>query len=222
MTIFSLGKLQKEAALSRVSDESLGKIQEVESPVFKELPGAKANDDSTVPLTGPAGEPAGTSEGTSVGNHPRASYGETRAEVLGLHGGREQFWGTPARPVSGWLGFNAQKCSPVSCFGTTQGLKMSQEIMQSTEQAYDFVPRAMSSPVRPAHCLRAAQSAARASSVVQSPSCRRLALPARLVCLPPGRQRKLTSEPRSLSCYRVTETSGNIEIVLRWWDSLVS
>uniref|UniRef100_A0A452VPB9 Phosphate transporter n=1 Tax=Ursus maritimus TaxID=29073 RepID=A0A452VPB9_URSMA len=69
------GKLQKEAALSRVSDESLGKIQEVESPVFKELPGAKANDDSTVPLTGPAGEPAGTSEGTSVGNHPRASYG---------------------------------------------------------------------------------------------------------------------------------------------------
>ncbi|KAF0876758.1 S20A2 protein, partial [Crocuta crocuta] len=58
MPIFSLGKLQKEAALSRVSDESLSKIQEEESPVFKELPGAKANDDSTVPLTGSAGEPA--------------------------------------------------------------------------------------------------------------------------------------------------------------------
>lgn len=86
MTIFSLGKLQKEAALSRVSDESLGKIQEADSPVFKELPGAKANDDSTVPLTGPAGEPAGTSEGTSVGNHPRASYGKTCAEDWGLHG----------------------------------------------------------------------------------------------------------------------------------------
>lgn len=93
MAIFSLGKLQKEAALSRVSDESLGKIQEAESPVFKELPGAKTNDDSTVPLTGPAGEPAGTSEGTSVGNHPRASYGKMCAEDLGLRGGREQFWG---------------------------------------------------------------------------------------------------------------------------------
>ncbi|XP_044235235.3 sodium-dependent phosphate transporter 2 isoform X1 [Ursus arctos] len=77
------GKLQKEAALSRVSDESLGKIQEVESPVFKELPGAKANDDSTVPLTGPAGEPAGTSEGTSVGNHPRASYGRALSMTHG-------------------------------------------------------------------------------------------------------------------------------------------
>ncbi|KAF3825430.1 hypothetical protein GH733_005412 [Mirounga leonina] len=77
------GKLQKEAALSRVSDESLGKIQEVDSPVFKELPGAKANDDSTVPLTGPAGELAGTSEGTSVGNHPRASYGRALSMTHG-------------------------------------------------------------------------------------------------------------------------------------------
>nr|XP_025741781.1 sodium-dependent phosphate transporter 2 isoform X2 [Callorhinus ursinus] len=77
------GKLQKEAALSRVSDESLGKIQEADSPVFKELPGAKANDDSTVPLTGPAGEPAGTSEGTSVGNHPRASYGRALSMTHG-------------------------------------------------------------------------------------------------------------------------------------------
>lgn len=68
------GKLQKEGALSRTSDESLNKVQEVESPVFKELPGAKANDDSTVPLTGPS-ELSGTSESTSVGNHPRASYG---------------------------------------------------------------------------------------------------------------------------------------------------
>lgn len=92
MTIFSLGKLQKEGALPRVSDESLNKIQEVESPVFKELPGAKANDDSTVPLTGSAGETPGTSEGISAGNHPRASYG--KMEGLGWHGGREQsLWG---------------------------------------------------------------------------------------------------------------------------------
>ncbi|XP_053516019.1 sodium-dependent phosphate transporter 2 isoform X2 [Artibeus jamaicensis] len=69
------GKLQKEGALSRVSDESLNKTQEAESPVFKELPGAKANDDSTVPLTGPAGEMPVAPEGTSVGSHPRASYG---------------------------------------------------------------------------------------------------------------------------------------------------
>lgn len=69
------GKLQKEGALSRTSDESLNKVQEVESPVFKELPGAKANDDSTVPLTGSAGEMAGTSEGSLVGTHPRVAYG---------------------------------------------------------------------------------------------------------------------------------------------------
>ncbi|XP_042535341.1 sodium-dependent phosphate transporter 2 [Dipodomys spectabilis] len=69
------GKLQKEGALSRVSDESLSKVQEVESPVFRELPGAKANDDSTVPLTGPPGETTGALEGTSTGKHPRASYG---------------------------------------------------------------------------------------------------------------------------------------------------
>ncbi|KAB1257763.1 Sodium-dependent phosphate transporter 2 [Camelus dromedarius] len=76
------GKLQKEGALSRVSDESLHKIQEVESPVFKELPGAKANDDSTVPLTGSAVE-SGTSEGTSTGHHPRATYGRALSMTHG-------------------------------------------------------------------------------------------------------------------------------------------
>lgn len=81
MTLLSLGKLQKEGALSRVSDESLNKIQEIESPVFKELPGAKASDDSTLPLTGSAGETSGTSEGTSAGNHPRASYGKTHSRA---------------------------------------------------------------------------------------------------------------------------------------------
>ncbi|XP_072806262.1 sodium-dependent phosphate transporter 2 [Vicugna pacos] len=76
------GKLQKQGALSRVSDESLHKIQEVESPVFKELPGAKANDDSTVPLTGSAVE-SGTSEGTSTGHHPRATYGRALSMTHG-------------------------------------------------------------------------------------------------------------------------------------------
>ncbi|XP_070355916.1 sodium-dependent phosphate transporter 2 isoform X3 [Equus asinus] len=77
------GKLQKEGALSRVSDESLNKIQEVESPVFKELPGAKTNDDSTVPLTGSAGETVGALEGSSVGHHPRATYGRALSMTQG-------------------------------------------------------------------------------------------------------------------------------------------
>lgn len=63
--------------MSPASEESLGKVQEAESPVFKELPGTKAGDDSTVPLTGPAGEPAATtSEGPPATNHPRAPYGK--------------------------------------------------------------------------------------------------------------------------------------------------
>jgi hypothetical protein len=108
MTLFSLGKLQKEAALSQVSDENLSKVQEVESPVFKELPGAKGNDDSTVPLTGAGGETAGTSEGTSAGNHPRASYGKAlmRAWVYMWWGDSSSFmcvfvvyWGSNPGPV---------------------------------------------------------------------------------------------------------------------------
>ncbi|KAM8938880.1 sodium-dependent phosphate transporter 2 isoform 1-T1 [Pelodytes ibericus] len=43
-------RLKKEA-LSRISEESLDKIQDEETPVFKELPGAKGNDESVVPLT---------------------------------------------------------------------------------------------------------------------------------------------------------------------------
>ncbi|XP_004481761.1 sodium-dependent phosphate transporter 2 isoform X2 [Dasypus novemcinctus] len=77
------GKLQKEGALSRVSDESLNKVQEAESPVFKELPGAKADDDSTVPLTASAGETSGAPEGPSAGSHPRASYGRALSMTHG-------------------------------------------------------------------------------------------------------------------------------------------
>ncbi|XP_059541268.1 sodium-dependent phosphate transporter 2 isoform X3 [Myotis daubentonii] len=76
-------KLRKEGALSRVSDESLNKIQEAESPVFKELPGAKANDDSTIPLTGSAGETSVAPEGTSVVNHPRVAYGRALSMTHG-------------------------------------------------------------------------------------------------------------------------------------------
>uniref|UniRef100_A0A3Q4N6S4 Phosphate transporter n=1 Tax=Neolamprologus brichardi TaxID=32507 RepID=A0A3Q4N6S4_NEOBR len=47
-------RLKKEQALSRISDESLDKIpeEEEESPVFKELPGAKGTDEAVMPLTG--------------------------------------------------------------------------------------------------------------------------------------------------------------------------
>lgn len=76
------GKLEKTSALSRTSDESLSKVQEVESP-FKELPGAKASDDSAVPLTSPAGEAVGPSEGTSTGNHPRTAYGRALSMTHG-------------------------------------------------------------------------------------------------------------------------------------------
>ncbi|XP_057608113.1 sodium-dependent phosphate transporter 2 isoform X2 [Chionomys nivalis] len=76
------GKLEKTSALSRTSDESLSKAQEVESP-FKELPGAKASDDSAVPLTSPAGEAVGPSEGTSTGNHPRTAYGRALSMTHG-------------------------------------------------------------------------------------------------------------------------------------------
>ncbi|KAK1893084.1 Sodium-dependent phosphate transporter 2 [Dissostichus eleginoides] len=48
------GRLKKEQALARISDESLDKIpeEEEESPVFRELPGAKGTDEAVLPLTG--------------------------------------------------------------------------------------------------------------------------------------------------------------------------
>ncbi|XP_007933223.1 sodium-dependent phosphate transporter 2 [Orycteropus afer afer] len=103
------GKLQKEGALSRESDESLNRVQEVESPVFKELPGAKANDNSTVPLTGLAGETSGASEVTSVGNHPRASYGRALSMT---HGSAKS-------PISnGTFGFDGHTRSDVHVYHT--------------------------------------------------------------------------------------------------------
>lgn len=55
---FLPGRLKKEQALSRISDESLDKIpeEEEESPVFKELPGAKGTDEAVLPLTGGSGD----------------------------------------------------------------------------------------------------------------------------------------------------------------------
>lgn len=74
--MFSLGRLKKEGALSKISDESLDKIQDEDTPVFKELPGAKANDESTIPLTASGTEEAGVSDNIANGSHPRVPYGE--------------------------------------------------------------------------------------------------------------------------------------------------
>ncbi|XP_057393093.1 sodium-dependent phosphate transporter 2 isoform X2 [Balaenoptera acutorostrata] len=102
------GKLQKESALSRVSDESLNKIPEAESPVFKELPGVRAHDDSTVPLTGSAAEPSGNSESTTGGHHPRVPYGRALSMT---HGAKS--------PVSnGTFGFDGSARSDTHVYHT--------------------------------------------------------------------------------------------------------
>lgn len=64
-------RLKKEQALSRISSESLDKIpeEEEESPVFKELPGAKATDEAVLPLTGSTDRSSGsTGELTNQAN----------------------------------------------------------------------------------------------------------------------------------------------------------
>lgn len=62
--------------MSRISDESLDKIQEEDTPVFKELPGVKGSDESTIPLTASGTEEAGVSDSIANGSHPRVPYGE--------------------------------------------------------------------------------------------------------------------------------------------------
>ncbi|XP_061623453.1 sodium-dependent phosphate transporter 2 isoform X1 [Phyllopteryx taeniolatus] len=63
-------RLKKEQALSRISDESLDKIpeEEEESPVFKELPGAKGTDEAVLPLTGGSSERNARTSNTELTN----------------------------------------------------------------------------------------------------------------------------------------------------------
>ncbi|MEQ2177247.1 hypothetical protein GOODEAATRI_001744 [Goodea atripinnis] len=86
-------RLKKEQALSRISDESLDKIpeEEEESPVFKELPGAKGTDEAVVPLTGgssdrstreSSGELANMANGGTVLPNGRV-YGRTHSMTNG-------------------------------------------------------------------------------------------------------------------------------------------
>ncbi|XP_060787893.1 sodium-dependent phosphate transporter 2 [Neoarius graeffei] len=78
-------QLKKEHVLSRISDESLDKIpeEEEEAPVFKELPGAKSNDDSDLPLTGEStGELNSLANGGTVLPNGRV-YGRTHSMTNG-------------------------------------------------------------------------------------------------------------------------------------------
>uniref|UniRef100_A0A671PYD7 Phosphate transporter n=1 Tax=Sinocyclocheilus anshuiensis TaxID=1608454 RepID=A0A671PYD7_9TELE len=81
----TVGRLKKEHALSRISDESLDKIpeEEEEAPVFKELPGAKSNNDAVLPLTEEStGELNSLANGGTVLPNGRV-YGRTNSMTNG-------------------------------------------------------------------------------------------------------------------------------------------
>ncbi|KAE8631483.1 hypothetical protein XENTR_v10001204 [Xenopus tropicalis] len=75
-------RLKKEGALSRISEESLDKIQDEETSVFKELPGAKGNDESALPLTSSSTDAAVASDSVSNGN-TRVPYGRAASMTNG-------------------------------------------------------------------------------------------------------------------------------------------
>ncbi|KAM4809283.1 sodium-dependent phosphate transporter 2 isoform 2-T2 [Rhinophrynus dorsalis] len=75
-------RLKKEGALSRISEESLDKIQDEETPVFKELPGAKGNDESVVPLTSSSTDAAIGSDSVANGS-TRIPYGRAASMTNG-------------------------------------------------------------------------------------------------------------------------------------------
>ncbi|XP_063776037.1 sodium-dependent phosphate transporter 2 [Pseudophryne corroboree] len=74
-------RLKKEA-LSRISEESLDKIQDEDAAVFKELPGAKGNDESVVPLTSSTTEAAIGSDSVANGT-TRVPYGRAASMTNG-------------------------------------------------------------------------------------------------------------------------------------------
>ncbi|XP_044160834.1 sodium-dependent phosphate transporter 2 [Bufo gargarizans] len=74
-------RLKKEA-MSHISEESLDKIQDEENAVFKELPGAKGNDESVVPLTSATTEAAIGSEPVANGS-TRVPYGRAASMTNG-------------------------------------------------------------------------------------------------------------------------------------------
>ncbi|XP_041435786.1 sodium-dependent phosphate transporter 2 isoform X2 [Xenopus laevis] len=75
-------RLKKEGAMLGISEESLDKIQDEETSVFKELPGAKGNDESVLPLTSSSTEVAVASDSVSNGN-TRVPYGRAASMTNG-------------------------------------------------------------------------------------------------------------------------------------------
>ncbi|KAM4687675.1 LOW QUALITY PROTEIN: sodium-dependent phosphate transporter 2-like [Discoglossus pictus] len=75
-------RLKKEGVLSRISEESLDKIEDEDTPVFKELPGAKGTDESVVTLTSASTEAAVGSD-TVVNGNTRIPYGRTASMTNG-------------------------------------------------------------------------------------------------------------------------------------------
>ncbi|KAM4707844.1 sodium-dependent phosphate transporter 2 isoform 2-T4 [Discoglossus pictus] len=75
-------RLKKEGVLSRISEESLDKIEDEDTPVFKELPGAKGTDESAVPLTSASTEAAVGSD-TVVNGNTRIPYGRAASMTNG-------------------------------------------------------------------------------------------------------------------------------------------
>lgn len=73
--------------MSRISDEVLDKIpeEEEESPVFKELPGAKGSDEAVVPLTGGSERSTRDSSG-ELSNQANGGAVLPNGRVYGKHG----------------------------------------------------------------------------------------------------------------------------------------
>lgn len=74
----------KVKVLSRLSNESLDKSQDEETPVFKELPGEKAADESMLPLTGGVSEACG---GASESHVIAATTGVSNGRAASLTNG---------------------------------------------------------------------------------------------------------------------------------------
>ncbi|XP_072445423.1 sodium-dependent phosphate transporter 2 isoform X3 [Chiloscyllium punctatum] len=73
----------KQSVLCRISDESLDKSQDEDTPVFKELPGVKDGDESVLPLTGEICEDAGGIPDSHVAGSTGVSNGRAASLTNG-------------------------------------------------------------------------------------------------------------------------------------------
>ncbi|XP_043575790.1 sodium-dependent phosphate transporter 2 isoform X2 [Chiloscyllium plagiosum] len=73
----------KQSVLCRISDESLDKSQDEDTPVFKELPGVKDGDESVLPLTGEICDDAGGIPDSHVAGSTGVSNGRAASLTNG-------------------------------------------------------------------------------------------------------------------------------------------